>query len=133
MSREQAKPATKSSNVKQSQPDSTATTNTLANQVFRLALFDHLPRKLVPKDHDSVEKDRILHPATIQLGVLFSRGVTIADDDRAHALVLAFLSIIEDYSTPPNKILREDLDKYISKQVGLCVVACIRELMRFAA
>eukprot|EP01031_Cornospumella_fuschlensis_P043210 gene43210-52821_t len=117
MSREQTKPATKASNVKPPQTDSAASANTLANQVFRLALFDHLPRKLMPKDLDSVEKDRILHPATIQLGVLFSRGVIIADDDRAHALVVAFQSIIEDYTTPPNKILREDLDKYISKQV----------------
>eukprot|EP01031_Cornospumella_fuschlensis_P048554 gene48554-59461_t len=67
MSREQTKPATKASNVKPPQADSAASANTLANQVFRLALFDHLPRKLMPKDLDSVEKDRILHPATIQL------------------------------------------------------------------
>jgi hypothetical protein len=91
--------------------------NTLANQVFRLALFDHLPRKQLPKDPDSVEGDRILHPATIQLGAMFSKGVIASDDDRAHALLLAFCSIIQDYNTPPNKILREDLDRYIGKQV----------------
>lgn len=90
----------------------------LANQGLRLALFDHLPTKQTPKDPDSVEGDRILHPATLQLGAMFSKGVITSDDDRAHALVLAFYSIIQDYTTPPNRILREDLDKYIGKQVG---------------
>jgi translation initiation factor eIF-2B subunit delta len=95
--------------------------NTLANQVFRLALFDHLPRKQLPKDPDSVEGDRILHPATIQLGIMFGKGVITADDDRAHSLILTFCSIVRDYSTPPNKILREDLDRYIGKQVQFLV------------
>lgn len=99
----------------------TSDLNTLANQVFRLALFDHLPRKHLPKDPDSVEGDRILHPVTIQLGTMYSKGVIAADDDRAHALILAFCSIVQDYSTPPNKILREDLDRYVSKQVQFLV------------
>lgn len=91
--------------------------NLLANQVFRLALFDHLPRKQTPKDPDSVEEDRSLHPTTIHLGLMYIKGYIQSDDDRVQALIAAFITIIKDYKTPPKKILREDLDKYISKQV----------------
>jgi translation initiation factor eIF-2B subunit delta len=71
----------------------------------------------VNKSIDNVEGDRILHPATIKLGSLYSKGTIQADDDRVTALVAAFCNIIQDYKTPPKKVLREDLDKYISKQV----------------
>jgi translation initiation factor eIF-2B subunit delta len=87
----------------------------------RLTLFDHLPRKQqINKNIDNVEGDRILHPATIKLGALYSKGTIQADDDRVTALVAAFCNIIQDYKTPPKKVLREDLDKYISKQVRIC-------------
>lgn len=92
--------------------------NILANQVFRLALFDHLPRKQTPKDPDSIEEDRYLHPATVHLGLMYNKGQIQSDDDRVQALIIAFLTIIKDYKTPPKKILREDLDRYISKQVS---------------
>lgn len=85
---------------------------------YRLALFDHLPRKVVNlRNRDSIEGDKILHPATLKLGGLYSDGTIQEDDDRVTALMAAFYNIIEDYKTPPNKILREDLDRYISKQV----------------
>lgn len=96
---------------------STEPVNTVTNQVFRLALFDHLPRKQVRKDPDSVEEDRVLHLATIHLGILFNKGLIQSDDDRVEAIIRAFVKIIEDYKTPPKKVLREDLDRYISKQV----------------
>jgi translation initiation factor eIF-2B subunit delta len=84
----------------------------------RLALFDHLPRRQVQnKNIDSVEGDRVLHPATIKLGALYHKGTIQADDDRVTALIAAFSNIIQDYKTPPKKVLREDLDRYISKQV----------------
>ncbi len=95
--------------------------NTLANQVFRLALFDHLPRKQTSKDPDLIEEDRIIHPATVHLGLMYNKGIIQADDDRAHALIAVFCHIIEDYKTPPKKILREDLDKCISKQVSAAI------------
>lgn len=83
----------------------------------RLSLFDHLPKKLPHKNSDLVESDRILHPATIKLGSLYSKGMIQADDDRVTSLVAVFCNLIQDYKTPPKKVLREDLDKYISKQV----------------
>ena len=83
----------------------------------RLSLFDHLPKKLPTKNSDLVEGDRILHPATIKLGALYSKGMIQADDDRVTSLVAVFCNLIQDYKTPPKKVLREDLDKYISKQV----------------
>lgn len=87
---------------------------------LRLALFDHLPRKVV-KSSNSVEEDRILHPAVIKIGGLFSRGTIFSDDDRVTSLLAAFHCIVKDYKTPANKVLREDLDLYIRKQVQFIV------------
>ena len=84
----------------------------------RLSLFDHLPRRqLNVKNVDSVESDRMLHPATIKLGALYSKGTIQSDDDRVTALVAVFCNIITDYKTPPKKVLREDLDKHVRAQV----------------
>lgn len=103
------KAATKPANVEATTP---------AKSDNRFALFDHLPRRQVQnKNIDSVEGDRVLHPATIKLGALYCKGTIQADDDRVTALLAAFCNIIQDYKTPPKKVLREDLDKYISKQV----------------
>jgi hypothetical protein len=49
---------------------------------------------------------------------MFNKGQIQSDDDRVDALIRAFVKIIQDYKTPPKKVLREDLDKYISKQVS---------------
>ena len=93
----------------------------------RLAFFDHLPRKQnANRNTDLVECDRILHPATIKLGGLYSKGLVLADDDRVTSLIAAFCNIIQDYKTPPKKVLREDLDKYLSKQVPSAV--CVRSI-----
>jgi len=97
-------------------PSTEATTGPKSDN--RLALFDHLPRRQVQnKNIDSAEGDRFLHPATLKLGALYSKGTIQADDDRVVALIAAFCNIIQDYKTPPKKVLREDLDKHISKQV----------------
>jgi translation initiation factor eIF-2B subunit delta len=88
-----------------------------SKSVFRLALFDHLPRKSLSKNITSVENDAILHPAIVKLGLLYSRGLIFADDDRVSSLVAAFCNVIQDYKTPQKKAMREDLDKNISKQV----------------
>jgi translation initiation factor eIF-2B subunit delta len=82
----------------------------------RLAVFDHLPRKK-QLDMDSVESDRLLHPAMVRLGVLFRSGAVYDDDDRVCALYAAFCNVVEDYKTPPNKNLSWDLDKHIRLQV----------------
>jgi hypothetical protein len=98
--------------------------NSIANQVYRMALFDHLPRKQIPKDPDSVEEDRIIHPATVHLGLLYQRGVIQHDDDRAQALLTTMMRVIADYRTPPLMTFREDLDRYIVKQVRWSLVQC---------
>jgi hypothetical protein len=85
----------------------------------RLTLFDHLPNKQPLRNPDLVEGDRILHPATLKLGALYSQGIIQTDDDRVTSMVAVFCNIIKDYKTPPKKVLREDLDKHISKQVDL--------------
>lgn len=86
-------------------------------------MFDHLPKKQLQRNADLAEGDRIIHPATIKLGSLYSKGIIQSDDDRVTSLVAAFCNIIQDYKTPPKKVLREDLDKYVSKQVNhRCIV-----------
>lgn len=85
----------------------------------RLSFFDHLPRKQQPKSLDAIEASELqqLHPATVKLGGLFAKGIVQTDDDRVTALVAAFCSIVRDYNSPPKKVLREDLDRFISRQV----------------
>ena len=82
-----------------------------------MALFDHLPRKQAPADPHSVEGEANLHPATVKLGLLYRKGAVYADDDRVVALLAAFMKVIEDYRTPPNKTLSWDLDKHVRTQV----------------
>lgn len=87
----------------------------------RLALFDHLPKKQIPKNPHMIDADPIIHPVTVKLGCLYSKGMILTDDDRVTTLIVAFSTIIKDYTTPPKKILREDLDKFICKQVQYLV------------
>lgn len=102
--------------MKSGRPTNTAESVSLKPE--RLNLFDHLPKKQPLKNSDLVEGDRILHPATLKLGALYSKGLVQTDDDRVTSLVAVFCNLIQDYKTPPKKALREDLDKYISKQVS---------------
>ncbi len=97
-----------------------STSDVGAKKQHQLALFDHLPRKAVKNTH-SVEADPILHPAIVKLGGLFSRGTIFSDDDRVTSLIAAFQCVVKDYKTPPKKVLREDLDLYIRKQVSYIV------------
>ncbi|CAM9219686.1 unnamed protein product, partial [Ectocarpus fasciculatus] len=82
----------------------------------RLAVFDHLPRKK-QFDLETVESDRLLHPAIVKLGILYRSGAVYDDDDRVCALYSAFCNVVEDYKTPPNKNLSWDLDKHVRLQV----------------
>lgn len=83
----------------------------------RLALFDHLPRKISILNQDSIEGDKLLHPSTIKIGIMFRQGLIREDDDRVAALLATFCNIIDDYKTPPNTSLSRDLDKHIRNQV----------------
>lgn len=91
------------------------------DQLFRLSLFDHLPRKQVNRDPDLIEDDFFIHPSTSYFGSLLQKGIIQSDDDRAYGLISTLIHIIEDYKTPPNAILRHDLDKFITKQVQYIV------------
>ena len=86
------------------------------NENLRLTLFDHLPRCKQPS-LDKIDDDRCLHHATVQLCGLYYSGVFLDDDQRIESLIVLLLQLIHDYKTPPKKLLREDLDRFISKQV----------------
>jgi len=83
----------------------------------RLALFDHLPTQKALDSVNNIDGDRTLHLAIVKLGSMYRAGLLREDDDRAAALVAAFCAVIQDYSTPPNKSLSWDLDKYVRLQV----------------
>lgn len=61
--------------------------------------------------------DKSLHPSTRRAGLLFRQGLVRDDDDRAATLLAVLFDVIEDYKTPPNKILTHDLSKLITVQV----------------
>jgi hypothetical protein len=86
----------------------------------RLALFDHLLSSKNLNDTANtglIESNTGLHPATVKVGALFTKGILQSDDDRLSSLFSALIYMIREYTTPPDKILREDLDKFICKQV----------------
>lgn len=102
--------------------------NSLAEpmQKLRLAVFDHLVKKTNTLDPLSIEQGTtgiFIHPAIIKLGLLFRKGVVREDDDRVGALLYAFVSVIEDYTTPSNTQLSRDLDKHVRNQVQYLVDA----------
>ncbi len=88
-----------------------------ANKKHHLALFDHLPHRITPNFQESIGGDRTLHAATVKLANLFYSGIVQEDDDRVIALIVLFCTLVQDYTTPPKRSLREDLDKYVAKQV----------------
>lgn len=81
----------------------------------KLALFDHLTPR-APERGPCIQSDSSIHPAIVKLGALYKTGSIQDDDDRAYALVVAFHNVITDYTTPPNKSLSWDLDKYVKTQ-----------------
>lgn len=91
--------------------------DTSAQKKHHLALFDHLPHRITPTFQESIGGDRTLHAATIKLATLFYSGIVQEDDDRVIALIVLFSTLVQDYTTPPKRSLREDLDKYVAKQV----------------
>lgn len=82
-----------------------------------LALFDHLPRQTVPSYRESMNNEKVIHPATTKIAGLYFNGSIQEDDERVIALVVLLRRVIEDYQAPPKRSLREDLDKHVSKQV----------------
>jgi translation initiation factor eIF-2B subunit delta len=84
----------------------------------KLSCFDHLIRK--PLD-PNLYADVLLHPATVELGLLYKNGYIHEDDDRCSALIVAFCKIIQDYNLPLDKNIGRDLDKHISKQFDYLV------------
>ena len=70
------------------------------------------------------QENTLIHPAIIKLALYYRRGVIKDDDDRVIAVIVAFKSVIQDYTTPPKKTLCWDLDKYISSQVSTAIEFC---------
>ena len=89
----------------QNLPQASASSRQTTNASSHLALFDHLPKRPINTQSDSIEDDLGLHPSTVQLGTLFRNGTIRDDDDRVAALLATFCAIIQvSYVTIANFI-----------------------------
>ncbi|ETV88860.1 hypothetical protein, variant [Aphanomyces astaci] len=79
----------------------------------QVALFSHLPqfeRESSLSLNVGFSKAEI-HPAILSLGLKYAEGKLVGGNARCVAMLTAFQQVIKDYHTPPDKVLRRDLDK----------------------
>jgi len=74
--------------------------------------------KLFEKDFSGVSlssSDQSLHPVVLSLGLGYASGTVRGGNARARAMLRAFQTVIQEYSTPDGKDLRQDLDHHVLK------------------
>ncbi|XP_029650362.1 translation initiation factor eIF-2B subunit delta [Octopus sinensis] len=86
-------------------------------------LFSHLfahksSSSLIETD---VFKNCNVHPAIIQLGLLYSRGLICGSNARCISLLRALQQVIREYSTPTEKELSRDLEHRIRHSIDFLV------------
>ncbi|XP_002741935.1 translation initiation factor eIF2B subunit delta-like, partial [Saccoglossus kowalevskii] len=59
-----------------------------------------------------------IHPAIIRLGLQYAEGIVCGSNARCIALMRAFMSVIKDYTTPPDKELARDLESSIKPYIS---------------
>ncbi|DAZ97786.1 TPA: hypothetical protein N0F65_009532 [Lagenidium giganteum] len=79
----------------------------------QVALFSHLPQY---ERESSLSlnigfSNKEIHPSVLSLGLKYAEGKVSGGNARCIAMLTAFKDVIADYVTPPNKLLRRDLDK----------------------
>lgn len=62
-----------------------------------------------------------IHPAVVQLGIQYARGLITGGDGRCYALMQTFKRVIEDYQTPPEKVLNRDLGHKINVMIAYLI------------
>jgi translation initiation factor eIF-2B subunit delta len=79
----------------------------------QVPLFSHLPQYEAEGSlsrNVGFSKNEI-HPAILKLGLKYEARLICGANARCVAMLIAFKEVINDYSTPPNKMLSWDLDK----------------------
>ncbi|RQM26564.1 hypothetical protein B5M09_001543 [Aphanomyces astaci] len=82
----------------------------------RLAKAAGAPAKTAPKAAaapapPTARMQAEIHPAILSLGLKYAEGKLVGGNARCVAMLTAFQQVIKDYHTPPDKVLRRDLDK----------------------
>lgn len=90
-------------------------------------LFPNLQRYDKSKLEETVRrgilkaKNEGIHPAVVQLGIQYARGLITGGDGRCYALMQTFKRVIEDYQTPLEKILNRDLGHKINLMIAYLI------------
>lgn len=91
----------------------------------RVELFRHLPQyergTQLPYLESKFFQLDLVHPAVYKVGLQYLAGDISGGNARCIAMLLAFKEAIEDYSTPPEKILVRDLTAKISSYVSFFI------------
>jgi translation initiation factor eIF-2B subunit delta len=91
----------------------------------RVELFRHLPQyergTQLPYLESKFFQLDLVHPAVYKVGLQYLAGDISGGNARCIAMLQAFKEAIEDYSTPPEKILVRDLTAKISSYVSFFI------------
>ncbi|XP_023767058.1 uncharacterized protein LOC111915648 isoform X2 [Lactuca sativa] len=91
----------------------------------RVELFRHLPQyergnQLSDLESKFFQLDHV-HPAVYKVGLQFLTGDIMWSNTRCIAMLQAFQKVIEDYTTPPEKILTRDLTSKLNSSVSFLI------------
>jgi len=64
---------------------------------------------------------RAMHPAVLQLGLRYADGSVVGASARCVAMLHAFCSVIQDYTTPEGKSLSRDLTQHLNAVIAFLV------------
>jgi len=77
----------------------------------KVELFSHLPSyKRSPSISQAIRTDDVIHPAILRLGFKFAERIITGANARCLAMLMAFQSVIEDYTVPPDTNFTIDID-----------------------
>lgn len=80
-------------------------------QPRKVRLFSHLPRFKPPEVLSNfVMQGTTIHPAVLEVGSQYLKGVVCGSNARCIALLAAFKEVIWDYAKPPEKDFSRDLE-----------------------
>eukprot|EP00106_Octopus_bimaculoides_P014497 XP_014781939.1 PREDICTED: translation initiation factor eIF-2B subunit delta-like [Octopus bimaculoides] len=82
---------------------------------------DEAKQRKLAKKLDIQFKSCNVHPAIIQLGLLYSRGLICGSNARCISLLRALQQVIREYSTPTEKELSRDLEHRIRHSIDFLV------------
>uniref|UniRef100_F7EI53 Translation initiation factor eIF2B subunit delta n=1 Tax=Monodelphis domestica TaxID=13616 RepID=F7EI53_MONDO len=79
----------------------------------KVSLFSHLHQysRRIPLTQYMNIPSSVIHPAVVRLGLQYSQGLISGSNARCISLLRAFQQVIQDYTTPPEKLSRDLVNK----------------------